>query len=268
MSKPKLKHNKKRNTAFLYEALVKELTKATVEKNEIGKKQIVGIIKEFFSTGKLLAKELDVYKTLYETDNVDDRDMAKSLLGESKRVYFSMNQQDIFNEQSKLIGTVNKTVGPSVFKSFMPNYRNLATIAQIFDIDIPIKTRIILEQNLIDFLISEEKETKTIQPIDNIVFKTFVNKFNDKYNGTLLEEQKKLLTHFIMAQDGMDLDFKIYINEELGRIKNIVSNSTQVKSNPKYGEINEMFESFKSRQIDNKYLEDIMYLQVLAKEIE
>ena len=92
MSKPKLKHNKKRNTAFLYEALVKELTKATVEKNEIGKKQIVGIIKEFFSTGKLLARELDVYKTLYETENVDDRDMAKSLLGESKRVYFSMNQ--------------------------------------------------------------------------------------------------------------------------------------------------------------------------------
>ena len=83
-----------------------------------------------------------------------------------------------------------------------------------------------------------------------------------------MEEQKKLLTHFIMAKDGMDLDFKIYINEELGRIKNIVNDSIQVKSNPKYGEISEILESFKTRQIDNKYLEDIMYLQVLAKEVE
>ena len=33
----KLKHNKKRNTAFLYEALVKELTKAIVNKDVEGK---------------------------------------------------------------------------------------------------------------------------------------------------------------------------------------------------------------------------------------
>jgi hypothetical protein len=267
MSKPKLKHNKKRNTAFLYEALVKELTKATVEKNEVVKKQIVGIIKEFFATGKTLARELDVYKTLYETNDVD-REMAKSLINESKRMYFGLSQPDIFNEQSRLISTVNKNIGNYVFSNFMPNYRNLATISQIFDIDIPIKTRMILEQTLTDFLISEEKESKQIQTIDNIIFKTFINKFNEKYNGSLLEEQKKLLTHFIMAQDSLDLDFKIYINEELGRIKTIISKSNEVKNSSKYGEINEMFESFKVRQIDNKYLEDIMYLQVLAKETE
>ena len=31
----KLKHNKKRNTAFLYETLVRELTKSIVKKNNI-----------------------------------------------------------------------------------------------------------------------------------------------------------------------------------------------------------------------------------------
>jgi hypothetical protein len=267
MSKPKLKHNKKRNTAFLYEALVKELTKATVEKNETTKKQIVAIMREFFSTGKPLSRELDVYKTLYETNNVE-REVAKSLINESKRMYFGLSQPEIFNEQSRLISTVNKSVGSHVFSNFMPNYRNLATISQIFDIDIPIKTRVILEQALTDFLVSEEKEANQIQPIDNIVFKTFISKFNEKYNGSLLEEQKKLLTHFIMAQDGVDVDFKIYINEEISRIKTLVHNSSEVKSSSQYGKINEMFDSFKQRQIDNKYLEDIMYLQVLAKEIE
>ena len=36
----KMKHNKKRNTAFLYEALVKELTKTVVEKDN-NKKNIM-----------------------------------------------------------------------------------------------------------------------------------------------------------------------------------------------------------------------------------
>ncbi len=265
--KPKLKHNKKRNTAFLYEALVRELTKATVEKNENVKKHLVSIIKEFFSTGKPLARELDLYRSLYETKGVD-KEYAKAIINESKRVYVSLNQYDIFNEQSKLITQVNKTVGKSVFQTFMPNYKNLATISQIFDLDIPLKTRILLEQNLLEFLTSDNPETNNLQSIDNIVFKTFIKKFNEKYNGSLLEEQKTLLANYIMAQDGVDTEFKIYLNEEIGRIKNVINSSQEVKQLDNSSIVLEMIESFKSRQIDAKYLEDVLYLQVLAKEIE
>ena len=42
----KVKHNKKRNTAFLYESLVKELTKAIVRQQEERKGKIIKIIKE------------------------------------------------------------------------------------------------------------------------------------------------------------------------------------------------------------------------------
>ena len=37
----KMKHNKKRNTAFLYESLIKELTKSLVNKDEEKKQQII-----------------------------------------------------------------------------------------------------------------------------------------------------------------------------------------------------------------------------------
>jgi len=265
--KPKLKHNKKRNTAVLYEALVRELTKAAVEKNENVKKHLVSIIKEFFSTGKPLARELDLYRSLYETKGVE-KEYATAIIGESKRVYSALNQHDIFNEQSRLISQVNKTVGKSVFQTFMPNYKNLATISQIFDLDIPLKTRILLEQNLVEFLTSQDQESKNLQPIDNIVFKTFIKKFNEKYNGTLLEEQKALLTNYILAQDGVDTEFKIYLNEEIGRIKSIVLNSQEIKTSDNAPIVIEMIESFRTRQIDGKYLEDVLYLQVLAKEIE
>ena len=42
----KLKHNKKRNTAFLYESLIKEMTKAVVDKNKELKNEIVSILRE------------------------------------------------------------------------------------------------------------------------------------------------------------------------------------------------------------------------------
>jgi hypothetical protein len=266
MDKPKLKHNKKRNTAFLYEALVKELAKAAVEKNETTKRQIVSVLKEFFSTGRPLARELDVYKTLYETKEVD-KEIAKSLINESKRVYFGLSQPDIFNEQSRLISKVNKDIGKSVFQHFMPNYKNLATISQIFDLDIPIKTRIILEQTLVDYLTIGESTFKQLEPIDNIVYKTFVKKFNEKYNTSLLEEQKKLLTKYIMTEHD-DVEFKIYLNEEIGRIKKIISESSSIKSNKDFDKLMLMLESFKEKQIDTRLLEDIMYLQVLVKETE
>ena len=42
----KFKHNKKRNTAFLYETLIKELTKAVVHKDEEKRKFIVDTMKQ------------------------------------------------------------------------------------------------------------------------------------------------------------------------------------------------------------------------------
>ena len=47
----KLKHNKKRNTAFLYESHVKELTRAVVKKDTERKNVLVSMIREHFSKG-------------------------------------------------------------------------------------------------------------------------------------------------------------------------------------------------------------------------
>ena len=53
-----MKHNKKRNTAFLYESLIKELTVAIVRKNNDRKNVILGMIKENFTKGSILRDEL------------------------------------------------------------------------------------------------------------------------------------------------------------------------------------------------------------------
>ena len=57
MKKVRHKHNKKRNTAFLYEVLVKELTKAIVEKQSKRKVEIAKTLKKYFN--KILPPALD-----------------------------------------------------------------------------------------------------------------------------------------------------------------------------------------------------------------
>ena len=61
------KHNKKRNTAFLYETLINEMTKAVVsnEKEKINK--ITNIMKKYFNDDSVLKEEVDLYNVLLET---------------------------------------------------------------------------------------------------------------------------------------------------------------------------------------------------------
>ena len=58
----KLNHNKKRNTAFLYESLIAELTKNSLKNNKEMQEAIIKILKEYFGKTKILAKELKLYK--------------------------------------------------------------------------------------------------------------------------------------------------------------------------------------------------------------
>ena len=62
----KLKHNKRRNTAFLFEALIREMTKSVIEKNLHKKQQIISIIKESFGRNTLLKKELETYRSILD----------------------------------------------------------------------------------------------------------------------------------------------------------------------------------------------------------
>ena len=53
------RYNKKRNTAFVYEVLIREGTSAILQKDDQRKNAIVKIIKKHFSTRSLLYKDLE-----------------------------------------------------------------------------------------------------------------------------------------------------------------------------------------------------------------
>ena len=56
-----------------------------------------------------------------------------------------------------------------------------------------------------------ESNKSNLKPLDNLTYKTFVQKFNEKYGASLLEEQKNLLKKYITSFEDDGLELKIFL---------------------------------------------------------
>ena len=273
----KVKHNKKRNTAFLYEALIREMTKAVVSRDGERKNKIANILKESFSSNKVLGKELSLYQALLDSSELDSV-TAEKLLYQIREAYSELDSEEVYNAQSYVIDRINKEVGSSVYNNFVPNYKSIATVSQLFGADASaagIKRGVILEQKVLQTLTGKKLDTQPteMKPIDNIVFRTFTGKFNEVYSEGLLSEQKELLNRYILSFDS-DTDIKIYLNEELSRLHSALKDalsSEEISSDKSMVEstssVIKMIEEFRTQPIDKSFVEKVLKIQNLVHEI-
>jgi len=163
-----------------------------------------------------------------------------------------------------------------LFDNFVPNYKNLATVYSIFQEALPIKDRVLLEENIIQQM-SESCQTKeeTQRPIDNIVYNTFVTKFNDQYSEILNENQKNLLGKYISSFSDNGVELKYYLNEEIGNLKSQLSackNSVVMNEDnslkEKVDKVYSILDSYKEKEIDSTLIEVVLKTQDLLEEIE
>jgi len=271
----KLKHNKKRNTAFLYEALVKEITKAVINKDVKRKNALVSMVKEHFAPNTILRVELDLIKSLCETKHVDVY-TAERLIAETKKQHNKLDQKKIFEAQSRMINKMNRCAGKQAFNNFVPNYKYLATISQLFSDKVSVKERVLLERALIGAMVAKPgkiNKAKEMPHVDKLVFKTVIENFNKKYDGELLKEQKELLGQYIVSFSDNGVEFKVYVNEEIIRLKEQV---TSLHENEVFKEdadlinklngIKEVLGKFQTKKISPQMIEKIMQVQKLIKE--
>jgi hypothetical protein len=272
----KLKHNKKRNTAFLFEVLVRELTKSVIQKRSDYGIKISKIVKEHFGKGTLLKKELEIYKSLQEESGLQPY-VAEKLIFEAKKQHNELDKRQIFQEQSALINKINKELTPDVFSQFVPNYKSIATIHQIFNDSLSPKKKVLLETTVLETLTSAEQLTEAkADKVDNLVIKKFVERYNKQYESAdLHEEQKKLLQKYVMSFSDNGLDLNIYLNEEIGRLKNILSESDDVKEIAEDVEMVEksekilnILESFRKEPVSIDMVKKVLRVQNLAREIQ
>ena len=270
----KTKHNKKRNTAFVFEALIREATVAIIKENHKVKDKAVQIIKKHFAPGSLLYKDLQNYRSLYENQNLS-RELAEKIVKEAKLAHRVMDPHGLFLSQSDLIADVNKELTPEVFNNFVPNYKTLASIAQMFSDKSSPKHAVILENNIIANMTLAEDKQETLEPIDNLVLKSFVDKFNKKYQNGLLENQKQLLNYYITSFADNGVELKMFLNSEITQLQEALTdslNSEVIREDEelkqKTNQVLEKLSSFHSKGIDEKAVLTILKTQQLVEEIK
>lgn len=267
-----MKHNKKRNTAFLYESLVKEMTKAILRSDASKKNIITGILKEHFHANSILQKELSLYKTLSEVHSVQ-KETAEKILSEVKRVYHSLGEEEIFDEQTKVIKKINTDLGKSIYSNFVSNYKTIASISQMFNNKTPISNRIILENNIVELMSKAPEKRREMKPIDNITYNIFVEKFNEKYGNSLNESQKDLLSRYVTLSPENSVEFKMFLSDEINRLKHSIAGMKSKKEvvldeglMSKSKEIYSVLDGFKEQKINDDMIKKILKIQALVSE--
>jgi len=269
----KIKHNKKRNTAFVYESIIREGTAAILKNDTETKNTVVSLIKKHFKPGSMLRKDLECFRSLYENQNLDI-ETSQRILKEAKLEKRLIDDKKLFDKQSNLIRDINKELSPSLFNNFVPNYRTLATISQIFSTTTSPKNRVILEDQVVEKMSQSGASGATEVEMDNLLYTSFVSKFNEKYESALLEEQKTLLSYYISSFADNSLELKTFLNEEILRLRSqleealkleeIVNDQEMVQKAEK---VIAHLDGFKRKGVDEDVLKTVLKTQQLVKEI-
>ena len=267
----KNRHNKRKNTNFLYEVLLRELSKCLLKEDTKNKDIILSLLRKHFKKNTVLGRELELYRILSETKGMEEK-LAMRLIDEVKKVYFNFGKEEIGIAQTSLMDDIKKTLHTDVMYNHVPNYRDLATIYQLFNRKLSPDKRVILENQICNSMISLREEKKEVEKVDKATIKVFMNKFNDTYSTSLLKEQQELLNRFIVSKPYEQTELKIFLNEELGRLKSMVnktiSETEERELKIKLHEVRTILEGFKEiPHIEDTMVEQLMRIQQLVKEI-
>jgi len=263
----KLKHNKKRNVAFIYEVLIKELSKASMNESTEKKQKIIMILKSFFHKSAILKEELGIHQSFNDIHELDAA-TAEKLIFEARYQASLLNKNLANKNKAKIVNLINRDLGQQSWNTYVENYKKLATVDQAVFSKLDPKKQVFVEKKLIDLLTSAKEEKQHFPNVNNLTLKNFLENFNNQYSETLNESQKKLLNKYITSNDEEDVDFKMYLYEEVDRLKAGLTEKIghDDENSEKFKLIIEKIDGYSKKRINKKIISEIIKIQSLVGE--
>ena len=208
----KIKHSKFKNTGFIFELLVRQITAEVMSSN---KSVAEKILKEYFNTKKELSKELKLYQYLIN-EKYNSESKAEQFINTILQARKRLDEKKLTKEKYNLIKEIKETYNLDEFiKSPISNYKTLASIYKIFETVITdeqydptdiVSSRFTIAENIINSSIQNkdakikdavlEEYKKQDDDLRAVSYKLLVESFNTKYKN-LTAEQKGLLREYI-----------------------------------------------------------------------
>ena len=208
----KIKHSKFKNTGFIFELLVRQITAEIMSEN---KSVAERILKEHFNSKKELSKELKLYQYLIN-EKYNSEAKANQFINTILEARKRLDEKKLTKEKYNLIKEIKETYNLDEFtKSSISNYKTLASIYKIFETVLTdeqydptdvVSSRFTIAENIINSSIQNkeikvkdavlEEYRKQDDDLRAVSYKLLVESFNNKYNN-LTNDQKGLLREYI-----------------------------------------------------------------------
>jgi len=208
----RIKHSKFKNTGFIFELLVRQITAEIMSSDKpVAEK----ILKEHFNSKKELSKELKLYQYLIN-EKYNSEAKAEKFIDTICEARKRLDESKLIKEKYNLIKQIRETYNIDEFiNSPVSNYKALASIYKVFEVtttneqyeptDI-VSSRFTIAETIINSSIQNkdtklkdvvmEEYKKQDDDLRAISYKFLVENFNTKYKN-LTVEQKSLLREYI-----------------------------------------------------------------------
>jgi hypothetical protein len=240
-------HNKKRNTALLYEFLVRTISSALVEGDKKKSSMALRILRKHFKPGSQLYKEFRLFNALLKT-TVSTDGVATSILNEARNAAVSADISSLDREKSLLIRSINHMIqDENFYDQPIAEYRLYATIQTLLNewrkptgtADIPSLAN--YEEQLREWLLSEKKKDDHVLIDESpgttrLLMKVMMKKLNEKYSNALNDDQREIIKAYAFSA----------ANEDQATIKKKLE---EVRS-----ELIESIEEYTTQKSDNTFL--------------
>jgi Xaa-Pro aminopeptidase len=283
-----IKHSKFKNTGFIFELLVRQITSEIMSGKTNSKAE--KILKEYFSAKKELSKELKLYQYLIN-EKYNSESKAEKFVETVCEARKRLDEQKLTKEKYNLIKEIKEAYNIDDFvKSPISNYKNLASIYKIFEAtttkesfepkDI-VNSKFTIVENIINSSIENkdkkvndrvlEEYRKQDEEVRMLSYKMLVENFNKKYNN-LSEQQKNLLKEYINNINNTG-KLKEYVNSEVNSLseglKDIGSKVSDKVTKIKLAETISNIKKIKSvKKLKESHLSALMMSYELLKELK
>jgi hypothetical protein len=208
----RIKHSKFKNTGFIFELLVRQITAEIMSSDKpVAEK----ILKEHFNSKKELSKELKLYQYLIN-EKYNSETKAEKFIDTICEARKRLDESKLIKEKYNLIKQIRETYNIDEFiNSPVSNYKALASIYKVFEVtttneqyeptDI-VSSRFTIAETIINSSIQNkdvklkdvvmEEYKKQDDDLRAISYKFLVENFNTKYKN-LTVDQKSLLREYI-----------------------------------------------------------------------
>jgi hypothetical protein len=283
-----IKHSKFKNTGFIFELLVRQITSEIMSGKQNSKAE--KILQEYFSGKKELSKELKLYQYLinekYNSENKAEK-FVETVCEARKR----LDEQKLMKEKYNLIKEIKEAYDIDEFtKSSISNYKNLASIYKIFEATVTkesfepkdiLNSKFTIVENMINSSIENkdkklndrvfEEYKKQDEEVRMLSYKMLVENFNKKYNNLSIG-QKNLLKEYINNINNTG-KLKEYVNEEVNTLseglKEVGSKISDKVTKIKLAETISNIRKIKSvKKLRESHLSALMMSYELLKELK